>query len=121
MLIGFFGLPSQGTKEPSLAQWRGNWGQDVPLDTRLELFCIIFELKPPGFGAENLYSWSQEQSLPRIFAQTVIFLKGRLLTRPSRKYHNPPWIENDERIRTSTCISAHIKGIQVDIFKSPAL
>lgn len=97
------------------------WGQDVPLDISLELFSVIFELKPPGLDAENLYNCSQGQSLPKIFARTVIFLKGRLLSRPSRKYHNPPWIENDERITISTFISAHIKGIQVDIFKSPAL
>lgn len=34
--------------------------------------------------------------------------------------HNPPWIENDERMSTSTFTKAQINGIQVDIWKYPA-
>jgi len=32
-------------------------------------------------------------------------------------HHRPPWIENDDRIRTKTLVSDHTKGIHVDIRK----
>jgi hypothetical protein len=35
--------------------------------------------------------------------------------------HRPPWIENEDRIKTKTLMSDHINGIQVDILKYPAL
>ena len=35
--------------------------------------------------------------------------------------HNPPWMENEETIKTRTLISAHTKGIQVDILNEPEL
>jgi hypothetical protein len=35
--------------------------------------------------------------------------------------HRPPWIENEDRIKTKTLMRDHINGIQVDILKYPAL
>ena len=35
--------------------------------------------------------------------------------------HRPPWMENDDRIKTKTLINDQINGIHVDIRKYPAL